>query len=75
VSIGITDSTRLNLRYLGGLLSREHTTRMTNGAMLAFDIAFGRTTPSSAVAQRTTSTSHVATANTRGPPSLLENSR
>jgi len=55
VSIGITDATRLNLRYLRELLSREHTTRTTNGAMLAFDIAFGRTTPSSAVAQRTTS--------------------
>jgi hypothetical protein len=75
VSVGITDSARLNFRYLGEWLSREHTTRVTNGAMLAFDIAFGKTTSSSSISANHPLTSHVATAIHRGALAFLENDR
>lgn len=45
ISVGVTPSSRFSIRYIGELLNREHTARLSNGVLLGFDLSFGSALP------------------------------
>ncbi len=45
ISVGVTPASRFAIRYLGELLNRDYTARLSNGVLLGFDLSFGSVLP------------------------------